>query len=76
MDYTQPHTQDFVDSTTTSSDTEPKVCCDYYQEGLDKLNAPIILASVRAGYNLYDGKPFVYCPWCGKKTKKPQMNEA
>jgi len=70
MDYTQPHTQDFVNSTTTSTDTKPMDCCDYYQTGLDKINNIIALQVVRTGKQVYDGKPFVYCPWCGKKTLK------
>jgi hypothetical protein len=24
-----------------------------------------MLQSIRAGRDLYDGKPFGYCPWCG-----------
>ncbi len=58
------------ESQKRSEDIFHETCCDYYQEGLDKLNAPIILATVRAGHDTYDGKPFVYCPWCGKKTRK------
>ena len=44
-------------------------CCKYYQEGIDKLNAPIVVASARAGKDLYSGKPFNYCPWCGTKIR-------
>lgn len=36
---------------------------------MKKINGPIVLQSVRSGgaYQ-YDGKPFVFCPWCGKRV--------
>ena len=58
--YTAPVSED--------TDKERLDCCEYYQEGMDKINAPIILATIRAGHRTYDGKPFNYCPWCGKAT--------
>jgi len=49
-------------------------CCDYYQTGLDKINNIIALQVVRTGKQVYDGKPFVYCPWCGKKTPTHKLD--
>lgn len=55
-------------------------CCEYHQIGLDKINGFITTASIRAGENLYDGRPFDYCPWCGakirniKKKKEPSAD--
>jgi hypothetical protein len=52
--------------------TEPLIkpdgcgCSDWDTE-MPKINGPIILASIRAGHNTYDGKPFRFCPWCGSK---------
>lgn len=54
----------------SKSATNDLLCCDYYQNGMDKINSFIVTASIRAGENMYDGKPFVYCPWCGANTRK------
>lgn len=45
---------------TNCSDWEPEIA---------KVNAPILLQSARAGRNMYCGKPFVYCPWCGSSLE-------
>ena len=50
-------------------------CCEFYQEGMDKLNAPIILATLRAGKQTYDGKPFNYCPWCGAAKTQQALTQ-
>ena len=44
---------------------KPCDCLDW-RENIDKVNGPIVLQSIRAGRDLYTGKPFVYCPWCGR----------
>jgi hypothetical protein len=41
--------------------------CPDWAPGVEKINGPIITASIRAGRDLYDGKPFKFCPWCGSK---------
>jgi hypothetical protein len=51
-------------------------CCEYYQEGLDELNRFILHEQARNPANRFMGKPFEYCPWCGKcenrtPNKKP-----
>lgn len=39
--------------------------CPDWKPNIEKVNAPIINQSLRwSGYK-YDGKVFVYCPWCG-----------
>jgi len=49
-------------------------CCEYYQEGMDAVNAPIhLLAARNPDQRHYPGKPFEYCPWCGAKTKKEDI---
>jgi hypothetical protein len=55
--------------------SDSKQCCNYYQTGLDKINAPIILQSVRDSSYIYDGRLFKYCPWCGKKLKPLAQND-
>jgi hypothetical protein len=43
------------------------VCFDWKVQ-IEKINGPIKLQSVRSGFRWqYDGKPFIYCPWCGSK---------
>jgi len=39
-------------------------CADWEPE-IAKVNGPIVLQSIRAGRDLYTGKPFRFCPWCG-----------
>ena len=46
-----------------------KTCCEYHDEGSEKINAFIMTASARAGKSLYDGKPWIYCPWCGEQIR-------
>ena len=40
------------------------ICADWEPE-IAKVNGPIVLQSLRAGRDLYTGKPFRFCPWCG-----------
>lgn len=40
--------------------------CDDWKPEIDKINGFIVVASIRASQDLYDGKLMVYCPWCGK----------
>lgn len=49
-----------------------KPCCPEWEPGIETLNAPIILQSVRAGRDLYTGVPFRFCPWCG--TPRPDVS--
>lgn len=48
-----------------------KPCCDYHEEGSRKIDNIIFTASARAGGSVYDGKPWIYCPWCGAQTRDP-----
>jgi hypothetical protein len=45
-------------------------CCEPWRVTLPKINGPIVLQSVRAGRDLYDGAPFEFCPWCGASRRK------
>lgn len=49
--------------------TEAQNCvCNDWTPQIRQVNAPILLASLRAGKpDLYKGKPFAFCPWCGGK---------
>ena len=40
--------------------------CKDWKPEVDKINGYITM-SVIHGMNQYDGKLFVYCPWCGKE---------
>lgn len=42
-------------------------CCPDWEPNIEKLNAPAVLQFARTGTGEYDGKPFVHCPWCGKR---------
>lgn len=48
------------------------ICADWH-ETMPKINGPIILASVRAGHNTYDGTPFRFCPWCGQRLPETKV---
>lgn len=53
------------------SETTALQCeCTDWAECMPKINGPIVLAAIRAGRSVYDGKTFVYCPWCGRKLSK------
>lgn len=42
--------------------------CKDWEPGIEKINAYIGLQFARSGgATQYTGKPFEYCPWCGKK---------
>ena len=40
-------------------------CCKDWETGMNKINDFIVFGWTHR--MLYDGKKFVYCPWCGKK---------
>ena len=42
-------------------------CCPDWKPGLAKIDNFIVLQSIRTGKDLYDGKSFNFCPWCGAK---------
>lgn len=51
-----------------SENWNPMYCCADWVPNIDKINGFIATACARAGkFDLYDGKPFVFCPWCGTK---------
>ena len=50
--------------------------CDDWETQIQKLNGPIVLASIRAGRDLFDGKPFKFCPWCGMQLMLETENAA
>lgn len=56
----------FHDPHPSPSPVPETQCCQEWVENIDKINDPIILQSLRNPGYVYNGKPFVYCPWCGK----------
>jgi hypothetical protein len=50
------------------SEKEEYCNCDDYKENLEKINNKILFCYTHG--ILYDGKQFVYCPWCGKRLKE------
>lgn len=50
--------------------------CKDWQPNIDKINGFIAMQTHMAWGNKrgYDGKVFVYCPWCGKKLKKDKKD--
>ena len=50
--------------------------CKDWKENIDKLNAGIVMLWTHGGKG-YEGKPIIYCPWCGKKLEiiKENSNE-
>lgn len=45
--------------------------CKDWKENLPKLNSPFMMAISHPHIvKEYDGKIFVYCPWCGRKLKE------
>lgn len=52
--------------------SEPTPCCPDWEPGIKKLDAPIVLQSIRASRDLYTGKPFNFCPWCGQARQQNQ----
>lgn len=55
---------------TVATSVGPPDCCSDWPVQIEKVNGPIVLQNIRAGRDLYKetgGKPFRYCPWCGKK---------
>lgn len=52
---------------------KPKeICnCDDWKVNIPKLNAPwTFIVARNPEHKGYDGKPFVYCPWCSKSLPK------
>jgi len=50
------------------------VCCDDWQTGIDEINSFITLQSIRSSQpNIYTGRPFSYCPWCGIRKAPPMV---
>lgn len=48
------------------ADTSTYSCsCADWKENLDLLNSAFVMQSIH-GFGGYTGKPFVFCPWCGK----------
>lgn len=48
--------------------------CSDWKDNIDKVNAPFIYLFARNPQSQpYNGKVFIYCPWCGNKLEK--LNE-
>ena len=50
--------------------------CKDWEENIDKVNAPIVLQKIRGGFTSWDGKAFVYCPWCSSKLQEMTEKQA
>ena len=48
--------------------------CKDWKENLPKLNKPWGLYVAHGGDG-YDGKQFIYCPWCGKKIREEKFSK-
>ena len=46
--------------------------CEDWQPNVDIINGYISFGTIHYGFNPkgYDGKPFKYCPWCGKQLEE------
>ena len=50
-------------------------CCKDWKENIEKVTAPAMLLYARNPHHypdgrVYDGKQFIFCPWCGKKRRE------
>jgi len=46
--------------------------CQDWKENLDKVNSGFTWKFIH-GMGGYDGKPFIFCPWCGERlTPEPE----
>ena len=46
-------------------------CCPDWDEQTSIINSYIAFTSIRSGHDTFlqqGGKPFAYCPWCGRKV--------
>ena len=43
-----------------------KPCCKDWQPNCDKINGAITMNTTHG--NPYTGKPFKFCPWCGRRV--------
>jgi len=52
--------------------TNVKCSCPDWKPNMEKLNAPNLFLHARNSetYKGYEGKIFIYCPWCGKELKE------
>jgi hypothetical protein len=50
---------------TDAHETKPPCMCLDWQENIGFLNSMLLLKWNHGGKG-YEGKPFVYCPWCGQ----------
>ena len=55
------------DETEIDIPKKPTECCGYYLQGKAEIDRFIKNASIRDNNDIYRGKPFEYCPWCGEK---------
>ena len=49
--------------------------CKDFEENMIELNKPWGLWASHGESKGYEGKPFIYCPWCGEKLKGDEINE-
>jgi len=52
-----------------------KYCCNEWDKNIEKVNGPIVLQSILAGRDIYDGMPFKFCPWCGNDIEDSLPHE-
>ena len=56
-----------TDRTLISLPEKHTECCGNYIRGVDELNRFITNVHISDYDDIYRGKPFEYCPWCGRK---------
>ncbi len=49
--------------------------CKDFKENADEVNKPWGLWASHGESKGYEGKPFIYCPWCGEKLKEEMKDE-
>ncbi len=47
--------------------------CSDWAPNIKKVDGPIIMATIRAGRDTYDGKQFEFCPWCGSQLVRQRI---
>lgn len=50
--------------------------CQDWRENIDRVEMPIVLQAIRTSTAGYDGKQFVYCPWCGRGLRESKEADA
>ena len=58
---------DVLEKTEFDIPHQHEECCGNYLPGVEELDRFTKYVSIRNQDDIYRGKPFKYCPWCGEK---------